>query len=67
MLNNIAFDIETDGIDPYRGARAFAYSICNKQGNIIVSREPKNIQNLFAKSDTALICHNHHFEYAVLK
>ena len=67
MLNNIAFDIETDGIDPYRGARAFAYSICNKQGNIIVSREPKNIQNLFAKSDTALICHNYHFEYAVLK
>jgi DNA polymerase I len=67
MLNNIAFDIETTGLDPYRGGRAFAYSICNEQGNIIVSRDARNIQYLFEKNDTVLICHNYHFEYAVLK
>jgi len=67
MLNNIAFDIETTGLDPYRGGRAFAYSICNESGNIIVSRDAKNIQNLFEKNDTVLICHNYHFEYSVLK
>jgi DNA polymerase I len=62
----LAFDIETDGLDPYKGARAFAFAVCDINGNITVSREPKNIQSYLIKGNQ-LICHNYHFEYSILQ
>jgi hypothetical protein len=76
MFKRFSFDIETTGLDPYRGARTFSYATCCEQGHIGVYRfdSPKVGETNSAKmdlllSDTSIekICHNYHFELAVLR
>lgn len=67
MLNSIvAFDVETTGLDPYKGARAFTFATCYPDGTSLVIDNPKNIQKLLYNTDS-IICHNYHFEYSILK
>jgi DNA polymerase I len=62
----IAFDIETTGLNPYKGARAFTFATCSQDGVTHVDDNPRNIQQMLYNTDH-IICHNYHFEYSVLK
>jgi len=70
-MNYIAFDIETTGLDPYRGAKTFAWASCDEIGNTLVSRNDEidfreKLQKFFNDVSVSKVCHNFHFEMAML-
>jgi len=66
-----ALDTETTGLDPYRGARIFAWSTCDEIGNIQISRYDthKNsrlqLQQKLNDVNTITVSHNMHFDKAM--
>jgi DNA polymerase I len=66
----LAFDIETTGLDPYRGAKIFSFATCDEKGNTEVYRKNFTsyyLENLLKDTSIVKICHNFHFEYSLLK
>jgi DNA polymerase I len=69
----VSFDTETTGLDPYRGARIFAWSTCSESGDVVISRydtdkkSHEKVQQLLYDTSVAKICHNLHFDLAMLQ
>lgn len=69
-----AFDIETTGIQAYKGHKTFSYATCTEKGETFVQRlDRKNpieakhkLQKYLLDSDIIKICHNFHFEKSML-
>lgn len=70
----VAFDVETVGLDPYRGGYIFAYALCDEEGQTQVYRfdgtdgagNRKRLQELFYDVSIAKVAHHYHFELAML-
>jgi DNA polymerase I len=66
-----SLDTETTGLDPYRGSRIFAWSICDQQGHTYISRydSDKNsrqiLQSKLSNTSVEEVSHNMHFDYAM--
>jgi len=73
ITSYLSFDTETTGLDPYRGARIFAWSTCDETGNVAISRydtdkdSHNKIQQLLYDTSTAKVCHNLHFDLGMLQ
>jgi len=72
-MEYIAIDVETTGLDPYKGARIFSFATCDWEGQTEVYRFDavdgdqcrKKLQEILWDTSIAKICHNYHFEYAM--
>lgn len=63
-----AFDLETTGLDPHKGAKIFAWAICSMDGGTEVFRDEGWREALieFLSRPVVLVAHNFHFELAML-
>ena len=63
-----AFDLETTGLDPHKGARIFAWAICTMDGKTTVYRKGwrEALVELLSRP-VVLVAHNFHFELAMLR
>lgn len=72
-----SFDLETTGLEAYRGDTIFAYCIGDEDGNVDVQRldwtEPRRscaarkLQDFLNDTSVAKVCHNVKFEIGMLK
>jgi DNA polymerase I len=68
-MKYLAFDVETTGLDPYRGAKIFSYATCDETYHTQRYRKDfeKPLQELLDDTSIIKICHNFHFELSLLK
>jgi DNA polymerase I len=64
----ISLDFETTGLDPYRGDLPFAWSTCNEEGEIVISRydndrqSRQRLQTILSDNTIGKVSHNMHFD-----
>jgi len=67
----VAFDVETNGLDPYRGARIFAWATCEVNGSCAVYRcktteRDERLQRFLLDRSVEPVMHNGKFELGML-